>query len=1043
MTFILAIIVCFIMLIAFWQIGQFITKYIKLKEENKNLNFITSIAFGISIFLITVNFFGNILRNFNLSLILALVLFFAFLFWQKEQTIKTFTYLKEEAPKKINSFYKSLSENKFPLLLISSLNLIFGIIAFSSTKIDRLNFLAGHVYFVNQLIAGNYPARYSFLPSLPCQFHNGTDILAATVSRFSGCHPEIVFDILLILFLNLIIFALCGISTKFSSNNPFSKYFIILCSFLAWGPITGLFTKRPGEVLPANLLENIIYLTKTRLSDSAMSTGLLLHWYFSPAFGISIFFFLIAIFLIYRFIEGERNLKFILALGMFLSVFTIIDISKLAILICGILIYFLFLQNPLLDELTKEKQTEWINLAKSIGIILLATIVLSLLYGNWIYLLSKNYINPINFYDLTNVGKGSLKFKDNIFFIVACIIGFYFSYKNKEKWTLCTLIFFVSGIVVSTFLSTLPEVSGNILMSTNFIGAFALLSLAEALEKSLNLTEKHRKAYLYSALVLVFSISTLMFCLFGDKDKPLLILENNSLKYTGLQKISSPNAPENGAIFLKHIRANKEQSILSEPEYSEFFAQAAGLFTPFINQNISNSPIKKEVIEKYNFNFNGFYFPFSFSFNNQFWTEQKIHWLYVTPRFLRDLVPPQARIRLLNLYFNDGLKSVFSYPANNNPATFDELFEVTKPGIISSGLNNKYYKSLSSIVKDKKRIINNQSYINQIIDCPYFGIYNSMSNDFNGNMTADIAFYDEQAKRWYSFDTKTEEESVIDLSNALLLTDDSDLLIPIPADYDGDSKSDIALFSRKRAEWKILRSSDNTLFTKVWGGLVNELPLPADLDGDSKTDIAVYTNDKEGRWPALLSSTNYTYADIALGILPLDIPLNADIDGDKKADHVIYRGLQKHFYIYPSSIPNNQNNPIQIPLGDENSRVVAEDFDGDGKADLATWTPKNGKWQIVLAKDISFNPATRESFVGCGIPSQAQNQEQSCNVTTYKLGMSGDIPFPGDYDGDGKAELAVLHQGKFELEILLQDGTKRKINLSKYKKFTPASFIGI
>jgi len=111
---------------------------------------------------------------------------------------------------------------------------------------------------------------------------------------------------------------------------------------------------------------------------------------------------------------------------------------------------------------------------------------------------------------------------------------------------------------------------------------------------------------------------------------------------------------------------------------------------------------------------------------------------------------------------------------------------------------------------------------------------------------------------------------------------------PIPADFDGDGHTDLAVWNPRTHVWKYLRSSDGVVVTRTFGPNL-ALPAVADYTGDKKADLAAYgASGVIGDRPAWqidgvssMFDTAYT-SDSYLGLA------SADYDGDGKADRAFW-----------------------------------------------------------------------------------------------------------------------------------------------------------
>ncbi|MEO6334562.1 MAG: VCBS repeat-containing protein [Pyrinomonadaceae bacterium] len=265
-------------------------------------------------------------------------------------------------------------------------------------------------------------------------------------------------------------------------------------------------------------------------------------------------------------------------------------------------------------------------------------------------------------------------------------------------------------------------------------------------------------------------------------------------------------------------------------------------------------------------------------------------------------------------------------------------------------------------------------------------------------------------------------------------------------DFNGDNKTDYAVARSASAvtqsTW-IVQTNGGPTFGADWGLGVGftggDKATPADFDGDGKTDIAVWR-------PGLptiaafyiLNSSNSTVRVERFGQTGDDTTVVGDYDGDEKADPAVYRdgiaGGQSSFY-YRGSVNNPSGNVTYVPFGIQGDLAVPGDFDGDKKFDFQV--ARNSGGQL-----IQYRLATTEGFsafpYGLSTDKIATGDFDAdgktdlaavrVNGTSYdwyflrsatnriwfeKYGNPAtDYITLGDYDGDNKTDIVVWRSGQ-------------------------------
>lgn len=285
-----------------------------------------------------------------------------------------------------------------------------------------------------------------------------------------------------------------------------------------------------------------------------------------------------------------------------------------------------------------------------------------------------------------------------------------------------------------------------------------------------------------------------------------------------------------------------------------------------------------------------------------------------------------------------------------------------------------------------------------------------LSGDFDGNGKSDALFYyggDGNFWMGLSDGTNITWHLAGNLSNLGNLVDGKHAFYT--GDFDGDGKSDVLVYGSADGSWRFGRSDGTNLNWSVlattpgFGDLLDgtRRTFIGDFNGDGKSDVLFHYNGDGTWWLGASSGTALSFgnAGSTSGFGNLFDGAHAiytgDFNGDGKRDVLFYYNGDGHWWMGLSNGSTLTWHQAAATSGfgnliDGGHRVLTGDFDGNGKSDMLFYFNGDGNWWMGLSDGTNLTWH------------QAGNTAVTSNLADWRHRL-----FVGDYNGDGKSDVAV------------------------------------
>jgi RHS repeat-associated protein len=307
--------------------------------------------------------------------------------------------------------------------------------------------------------------------------------------------------------------------------------------------------------------------------------------------------------------------------------------------------------------------------------------------------------------------------------------------------------------------------------------------------------------------------------------------------------------------------------------------------------------------------------------------------------------------------------------------------------------------TISVTVEDSAGKITNESRGVDVSDYDADSI-NPVMGDFNGDALTDLGLHNSDTGTWeICISAQGVFHNAVDWLTDFGTTRD---WWPMAGDFNGDGKTDAAIYNYNTGELKVaLSGGSGFTVSGTWLSFSSASsvwqPFTGNFNADKYTDFALYNKDTGEVKVALGTGSGFGALTTWISSFGNDyIALSGDFNGDSLTDLCLFRKSSGEFKVAFSNSKEFVDGASWLSGFATDKDTLVSDFNNDGLADVGYWDKSGYRWYYAIS--------TGDRFIDKGVWLEGFGVSQDESATT------------GDFDGNGITDAACFDRDRIGIE---------------------------